>query len=192
MPSRGTYGEVSSASNCTDYQSRRLNVRHRAHKTAKPHFVHTLNATACAVCTQARTHAAAAAGGDARCGRRRCRGRCSRSWKIFSARTAALPSHGCSSRTCMGARNSGPRRRDRTTHVCVCVCGRGMQETGSLYIRTCARCPYTKLTTYSDQSMLGGHTPAAHRRSFCGGGVGMPAADAAPDGFMTSGICRSM
>jgi len=26
MPGRGSYGEVSSASNCTDYQSRRLNI----------------------------------------------------------------------------------------------------------------------------------------------------------------------
>ena len=27
MPSRGGYGEISSASNCTDYQSRRLNIK---------------------------------------------------------------------------------------------------------------------------------------------------------------------
>jgi seryl-tRNA synthetase len=29
MPSRGDYGEVTSASNCTDYQSRRLNIRYK-------------------------------------------------------------------------------------------------------------------------------------------------------------------
>ena len=29
MPGMGRYGEISSASNCTDYQSRRLNIRYR-------------------------------------------------------------------------------------------------------------------------------------------------------------------
>jgi hypothetical protein len=29
MPGLGRYGEISSASNCTDYQSRRLNIRYR-------------------------------------------------------------------------------------------------------------------------------------------------------------------
>ena len=52
---RRRYGEISSASNCTDYQSRRLNIRYRPEvagpdgKKASPVFVHTLNATACAV-----------------------------------------------------------------------------------------------------------------------------------------------
>lgn len=53
--------QISSASNCTDYQSRRLGIRYRpselssaAPKKGKssltpPQFVHTLNATACAV-----------------------------------------------------------------------------------------------------------------------------------------------
>ena len=58
--------QISSASNCTDYQSRRLNIRYRPAtppatpqetpkakkpKTtlAPPRFAHTLNATACAV-----------------------------------------------------------------------------------------------------------------------------------------------
>lgn len=48
MPGRGGYGEISSASNCTDYQARRLNVRYREEK-GDNRFVHTLNATACAV-----------------------------------------------------------------------------------------------------------------------------------------------
>ncbi len=43
---RGEYGEVTSASNCTDYQARRLDIRYR-HKGQKgTHFVHTLNGTA--------------------------------------------------------------------------------------------------------------------------------------------------
>ena len=54
MPGLARYGEVSSASNCTDYQARRLNIRHRPGGAAgsgrgAPQFVHTLNATAAAV-----------------------------------------------------------------------------------------------------------------------------------------------
>ena len=54
MPCRGearegAFGEISSASNCIDYQARRLNIRARATPQAAPAFVHTLNATACAV-----------------------------------------------------------------------------------------------------------------------------------------------
>lgn len=62
MPGLERYGEISSASNCTDYQSRRLNIRYRPHvaadtqtttkkkkKKVPTQFVHTLNATACAV-----------------------------------------------------------------------------------------------------------------------------------------------
>lgn len=69
MPGLGRYGEISSASNCTDYQSRRLNIRYRPAAAAAaaapaqpppkgkkvktslppPRFAHTLNATACAV-----------------------------------------------------------------------------------------------------------------------------------------------
>jgi len=48
MPGRNSFGEISSASNCTDYQSRRLNIRYRD-KHGEIHHVHTLNATACAV-----------------------------------------------------------------------------------------------------------------------------------------------
>ncbi|KAL8162026.1 hypothetical protein V2J09_013515 [Rumex salicifolius] len=52
MPGLGRYGEISSASNCTDYQSRRLGIRYRPSEPsagAPTQFVHTLNATACAV-----------------------------------------------------------------------------------------------------------------------------------------------
>lgn len=48
MPGRQAYGEISSCSNCTDYQSRRLNI---TYKTLNDEycFVHTLNGTACAI-----------------------------------------------------------------------------------------------------------------------------------------------
>jgi seryl-tRNA synthetase len=55
MPGRGQggeYGEVTSTSNCTDYQARRLNIRYRTHKQKGTRFVHTLNGTAVA-CTRA-------------------------------------------------------------------------------------------------------------------------------------------
>ncbi|MDP8221977.1 MAG: serine--tRNA ligase [Candidatus Lernaella stagnicola] len=51
MPGRGEcgeYGEVTSTSNCTDFQARRLNIRYRPAE-GKPRFVHTLNGTAIAV-----------------------------------------------------------------------------------------------------------------------------------------------
>jgi seryl-tRNA synthetase len=50
MPGRGEggeYGEVTSASNCTDFQARRLGIRYR--EAGKNAFVHTLNGTAVAV-----------------------------------------------------------------------------------------------------------------------------------------------
>jgi|TARA_B110000977_G_scaffold188416_2_gene256633 seryl-tRNA synthetase len=53
MPALGRYGEISSASNCTDYQARRLNIKFRPEavdgKKQPLKHVHTLNATACAV-----------------------------------------------------------------------------------------------------------------------------------------------
>ncbi|OWK34861.1 serine--tRNA ligase [Fimbriiglobus ruber] len=55
MPGRGTkgeYGEVTSTSNCTDYQARRLNIRYRQKEKKGTRFVHTLNGTAVA-CTRA-------------------------------------------------------------------------------------------------------------------------------------------
>ena len=52
MPGRGDageYGEVTSASNCTDYQARRLGVRCKSSEKKGTQFVHTLNGTAIAV-----------------------------------------------------------------------------------------------------------------------------------------------
>ncbi|KAG9298436.1 hypothetical protein G9A89_008700 [Geosiphon pyriformis] len=64
MAGRGDWGEISSASNCTDYQSRRLNIRYRpssrnnneekladqkSSSMPQTEFVHTLNGTAAAV-----------------------------------------------------------------------------------------------------------------------------------------------
>ena len=52
MPGRGTageYGEVTSTSNCTDYQARRLNIRFKSSGQKGTRFVHTLNGTAVAV-----------------------------------------------------------------------------------------------------------------------------------------------
>lgn len=45
----GSFGEISSGSNCTDYQARRLNIRTRESNDVPTEWVHTLNATACAV-----------------------------------------------------------------------------------------------------------------------------------------------
>src|SRR5436309_3112542 len=52
MPARGQggeYGEVTSTSNCTDFQARRLNIRYKSPKHKGTRFVHTLNGTAVAV-----------------------------------------------------------------------------------------------------------------------------------------------
>lgn len=52
MPGRGDhgeYGEVTSASNCTDYQARRLDIRYRTKGEKGTNFVHTLNGTAIAI-----------------------------------------------------------------------------------------------------------------------------------------------
>lgn len=52
MPGRGTWGEVTSTSNCTDYQARRLKIRHRTvgpdGKKGKNRHCHMLNGTAIA------------------------------------------------------------------------------------------------------------------------------------------------
>ncbi len=45
MPMRNNYGEITSTSNCTDYQARRLNIRYRK-SGGETEFVHTLNGTA--------------------------------------------------------------------------------------------------------------------------------------------------
>jgi seryl-tRNA synthetase len=52
MPGRGeggSWGEVTSASNCTDYQARRLRVRFRRKGGKRTEHVHMLNGTAIAV-----------------------------------------------------------------------------------------------------------------------------------------------
>jgi len=45
MPGRDDYGEVTSTSNCTDYQARNLNIKFRR-KTGETEFIHMLNGTA--------------------------------------------------------------------------------------------------------------------------------------------------
>ena len=52
MPGRGEkgeWGEVTSTSNCTDYQARRLAIRYRKPGEKGTNFVHTLNGTAIAM-----------------------------------------------------------------------------------------------------------------------------------------------
>lgn len=49
MPGRGSFGEVTSSSNCTDFQSRRLQTKFKKTGDKKSYFVHTLNGTAMAV-----------------------------------------------------------------------------------------------------------------------------------------------
>lgn len=49
MPGRGEYGEVTSCSNCTDFQSRRLGIRCKSPDWKGTRYVHTLNGTAVAV-----------------------------------------------------------------------------------------------------------------------------------------------
>jgi seryl-tRNA synthetase len=48
MPGRGEYGEVTSTSNTTDYQARRLSIRYRK-DGGRPQLLHTLNGTALAI-----------------------------------------------------------------------------------------------------------------------------------------------
>ena len=43
LPGQNTYREISSCSNCVDFQARRANIRFRPKKGGKPEFVHTLN-----------------------------------------------------------------------------------------------------------------------------------------------------
>jgi seryl-tRNA synthetase len=49
MPGQNAYYEVSSISNCTDFQARRCAMRYRAHPQEKPQLVHTLNASSLAL-----------------------------------------------------------------------------------------------------------------------------------------------
>jgi seryl-tRNA synthetase len=49
LPGQGTYREISSCSNCQDFQARRMNARYRPAPGEKPRFVHTLNGSGLAV-----------------------------------------------------------------------------------------------------------------------------------------------
>ncbi|MBB3228784.1 seryl-tRNA synthetase [Luteibacter sp. Sphag1AF] len=49
LPSQNTYREISSCSNCEDFQSRRMHARWRNPETGKPELVHTLNGSGLAI-----------------------------------------------------------------------------------------------------------------------------------------------
>jgi seryl-tRNA synthetase len=49
LPGQGTYREISSCSNCGDFQARRMNARWRPKDTKQPRLVHTLNGSGVAV-----------------------------------------------------------------------------------------------------------------------------------------------
>jgi seryl-tRNA synthetase len=49
LPGQQAYREISSCSNCTDFQARRANLRYRPEPKAKPRFLHTLNGSGLAV-----------------------------------------------------------------------------------------------------------------------------------------------
>jgi len=49
IPSQDTYREISSVSNCEDFQARRMQARFRNPETNKPELLHTLNGSGLAV-----------------------------------------------------------------------------------------------------------------------------------------------
>ncbi len=49
LPSQNKYREISSCSNCEDFQARRMNTRFRSRETGKTRFVHTLNGSGIAI-----------------------------------------------------------------------------------------------------------------------------------------------
>jgi seryl-tRNA synthetase len=49
LPGQNTYREISSCSNCTDFQARRAALRYRPEPGARPRFLHTLNGSGLAV-----------------------------------------------------------------------------------------------------------------------------------------------
>ena len=49
LPSQNAYREISSCSNCTDFQARRMQARWRNPETGKPELAHTLNGSGVAV-----------------------------------------------------------------------------------------------------------------------------------------------
>jgi seryl-tRNA synthetase len=49
LPGQQSYREISSCSNCTDFQARRASLRYRPEPGGKPRFLHTLNGSGLAV-----------------------------------------------------------------------------------------------------------------------------------------------
>jgi seryl-tRNA synthetase len=49
LPAQNSYREISSCSNCTDFQARRMQARWRNPETGKPELVHTLNGSGVAI-----------------------------------------------------------------------------------------------------------------------------------------------
>jgi seryl-tRNA synthetase len=49
MPNRKKFLEISSCTNCTDFQARRANIRFRREPKSKPEFIHTLNGSGVAI-----------------------------------------------------------------------------------------------------------------------------------------------
>jgi seryl-tRNA synthetase len=49
LPGQGTYREISSCSNCGDFQARRMNARYKPKGAKDTRFVHTLNGSGVAV-----------------------------------------------------------------------------------------------------------------------------------------------
>jgi len=49
LPSQDRYREISSCSNCEDFQARRAEIRYRPDEGKKPRLVHTLNGSALAI-----------------------------------------------------------------------------------------------------------------------------------------------
>lgn len=49
LPSQGKYREISSCSNCEDFQARRMNARYRPADGGRPRFIHTLNGSGIAI-----------------------------------------------------------------------------------------------------------------------------------------------
>ena len=49
LPGQAKYREISSCSNCTDFQARRANIRYRPGPGEKPKYVHTLNGSGLAI-----------------------------------------------------------------------------------------------------------------------------------------------
>ena len=49
LPSQNTYREISSCSNCEDFQARRMGIKYKPADGGKAHFIHTLNGSGLAI-----------------------------------------------------------------------------------------------------------------------------------------------